>query len=235
MAEYAVDASVRNVPRRQGIRYVPIVLISLLFLTACGGESTDSSDLPPIPPTMTIEPEATTTAAPEPPIEPTPTPEGEALQALDGGQEIAADDGRYTLRVPQYWVQNTAPPADIAFRESGGTPSDDGFTYRVSREPLSQSIEDVQDFARSQEEALREESPDLETMSVEPVRIAGTQGIRAVYTIDGSGESLLIHEVYVVDGETGFVLTGNAPLSGDTDAAQDLFNQISGSFSFPRG
>lgn len=205
----------------------------MLILTGCGGNAWDSSDLPPLPPTMTSEPEPA--VEPEPTIEPTPTPEGQVLEPLEDGQEITAEDRRYTIQVPRFWVQNTAPPADLAFRESGGTPADDGFTYKVFRESLPQSVEDVEDYTALQEERLRERDPDVEMLSVEPVQIAGTQGMRAVYTTTRGSQDVLLHQVYVIDGKTGFVLTGSAPLDGDIEAAQELFDDIAGSFAFPRG
>lgn len=227
MAEFSVDAKGRYAPRRPGIRYALTLLLSMLLFTACGGSSPDSSDLPPIPPTMTVEPEPT--------MEPTPLPEGDALAPLEDGQKITADDLRYAIQLPEYWVRRTAPLGDIAFRESGGTPENNGFTYSVARESLPVSIQNVEDYAEHQEEQLQATADDVTTLSVEPVQIAGIQGVRAQYTLTRGEEVVLVHQVYLVDGETGFVLTGNAPHDGDTDAARDLFNRIAGSFSFPRG
>lgn len=227
VAEFPFAWNVRDLPRRHGIRYALTFLISILLLAGCGGSSPDSSDLPPIPPTMTTEPLATP--------EPTPAPEGQSLAPLEDGQQVTAADMRYAIQVPEFWVRGAAPPAEIAFRESGGTPADDGFAYKVERESLPQSIESVEEYADLQQEALHDDFEDVETLSFDPVEVAGIQGIRAVYTAVIGAEAVLVHQVYLVDDETGFVLTGNAPLDGDTEAARELFNQIAGSFSFPRG
>lgn len=139
------------------------------------------------------------------------------------------------MLVPAFWVRDAAPPGDIVFRESGGIPADGGFAYKVTREPLPQSIESVEEFADFQQEAMQGKFEDVETLSFDLVGVAGMQAIRAGYTAVIGAEAVMIHQVYLVDGKTGFVLTGKAPLDGDTDAAWELFNQIAGSFSFPRG
>jgi hypothetical protein len=204
----------------------------MLLLAGCGGGSTGSSDLPPIPPTMTVQPVPTGE-----PIDLTPTPalEGQLLTPLKDGQKVTAEDRRYSLQMPQFWVRGTAAPDNIAFRESGGTPDVDGFSYRVTRDPLPPSVRTVAEFAEVQQEVLRGSFESVETLSVDPVQIGAIQGIRGVYTTGAGADAMLVHQVYLVDAGTGFVLTGSAPLDGDTDAARELFNQIAGSFSFPRG
>lgn len=222
-------------PRRQGIRYALTFFTSILLLAGCGGSSPDSSELLPIPPTMTIEPTIEPTTEPLPAVEATPVPEGQILPPLEDGQQVTAADRRYAIEVPEFWVRGTAPPDDIAFRESGGTPADDGFAYRVTRELLPQSIANVDEYAAFRQTTMQDGFEDVETLSFDPVRVADMQGIRAVYTTVIGAESVLVHQVYLVDGQTGFVLTGNAPLDGDTAAARELFDRIAGSFSFPRG
>ena len=180
---------------------------------------------------MTTEP--LVAAAPTP--TPTPTPEGQSLAPLENGRKVTAADRRYAIQVPEFWIRGTAPPADIAYRESGGTPAYDGFAYKVTRESLPQSIESVEEYAGFRQQTMHDSFENVEALSLDPVQVAGMQGIRATYTAASGAEEVLIHQVYLIDGETGFVLTGNVPLDGDTDAAQELFDQIAGSFSFPRG
>lgn len=179
---------------------------------------------------MTAEPGATLE-----PVEPTPTPEGQLLEPLENGQTVTAEDRRYSLQIPEFWVRGTAGPDDISFRVSGGTPADDGFAYRVNREPLPPEVQSVMEFAEFQQETLLNSFEDAETLSLDPVRIGGMQGIRGIYLTGAGADAMLVHQVYLVDAETGFVLTGSAPLDGNTEAARELFDQIAGSFSFPRG
>lgn len=175
------------------------------------------------------------TIEPLPTVEPTPMPEGQTLMPLEDGQTVTAEDRRYAIQIPEFWIRGTAPPDDIAFRESGGTPADDGFAYKVMREPLPGSIQSVDEYVELQNEKMRDSFENVESLSVDPVQVAGMQAIRVVYTAVSGAEEVLVHQVYLVDDETGFVLTGNAPLDGDTDAARELFDRIAGSFSFPKG
>ncbi len=168
-------------------------------------------------------------------IAPTPAPEGRLLAPLDVGQQVTAEDRRYTIQVPAFWVRNTVPPADIAYRDSGGTPSDTGFRYNVTREALPESVESVEEYAAARRQSTEDASSDVETLSMDPVQVAGTQAMRWIYTTEIASEPVLMHQVYVLDGDTGFTLTGSAPVAGDTVAATDLFDRIAGSFSFPRG
>lgn len=221
-------------PFRQHMWKSIALLVGTFILTACGGggEEAASADLPPMPPTATpVAP----TPSPTPILTPTPHPEGEVLDPIENGQEVAPADDRYSIVIPTFWVQGTAPPADIAYRESGGTPTDRGFAYNVMREELPADISSAEEYAEAGREAVEERFADVETISMESVQVAGVQGVRWVYTTTIVREVVLVHQVYLVDGGAGFLLTGNAPADGDRSAAYDLFNSIAGSFSFPRG
>lgn len=168
-------------------------------------------------------------------VEPTPIPTGVRLDALDSGQVVAPEDQRYSLRVPEFWIHRMSPPDEIAYRDSGGTPSDSGYAYAVTREPLRDGISSVDEYVESARETVEGQADGLETLTVDPVQVAGIQGVRWVYTVQDVSGHMLMHRVYVVDGNTGFILTGSAPVKGDTRAASELFNSIAGSLTFPRG
>lgn len=207
------------------------IVLSIAVLSGCGS-SDSQEDLPPMPPTATAVP---ATATPEQPAEPAPELEGEVLEPIEDGKVIVADDQRYTLMLPQFWIQGTSGLADVAYREPGGTPADNEFAYNVMREQLPAGVRDAHDYADSGRAAAEETLDDVETISMEPVQIGNIQGVRWIYTAPLTADTVMVHQVYIVDGDTGFLLTGSAPGDGDLDLARDLFDSIAGSFEFPRG
>ena len=215
---------------RRPWKLLPVLVLIAAVLTACGDSSQSPEGLPPMPPTATPVP-----PTPVPQSEPEPEPEGEVLEPLEDGQEIVADDQRYSLMLPDFWIQGTAASADIAYRESGGTPADNEYAYNVMREQLPAGVQDVHDYAEAGRQAAEETLDDLETVSMEPVQIGDIQGVRWIYTARLTADTVMVHQVYIVDGDMGFLLTGSAPADGDLDAARDLFDSIAGSFEFPRG
>lgn len=218
-----------GLPIWQLMRKMLLLAVGLLLIAACGGGQNSSADLPPMPSTATPTQQSTMV------ISPTAQPEGVLLEPLEEGQEVAPGDDRYSLVIPEFWVRGTAPPAEIAYRESGGTPVDHGYSYNVMREELSPTVTSVEEYAAAGRAAVEERFTDVETLSIEPVQVAGVQGVRWEYTATITSEAVYIHQVYVVDGGTGFLLTGSAPADGDPGEAGKLFDSIAGSFSFPRG
>lgn len=188
-----------------------------------------------MPPTATPIPAATATPTPQPQAEPEPELEGEALEPLEDGQEVVARDRRYSVVMPDFWVRGVAGAADIAYRESGGTVVDNGYSYNVMREKLPEGVRDAHEYAESGRQAAEEVLADVATVSMEPVQVGSIQGVRWVYTAPLVADTVMVHQVYIVDGDTGFLLTGSAPADGNLDAARDLFDSIAGSFAFPRG
>lgn len=216
-------------------RWTLLLAVALVaaVLSGCGGSSESQEDLPPMPPTATAVP---ATATPEQQAEqPSPDLDGEVLEPLEDGKVIVADDQRYSLMLPELWIQGTSGMADIAYREPGGTPSDQEFAYNVMREQLPAGIRDAQDYAEAGRSAAEETLDDVETMSMEPVQIGNIQGVRWMYTAPLTADTVMVHQVYIVDGDTGFLLTGSAPADGNLDSARELFDSIAGSFEFPRG
>lgn len=216
------------------MRMLSGLLVIAFVLAGCGGARDGSDDLPPMPPTITpevITPEPSPTIA----APPTPASEGEVLDALEEGQEVEPDDRRYSVVLPELWVAGSAPSADLAYRESGGLTGDQEYSYNVMREQLPAGINDAQAYAEAGRDAVETTFDDVETLSMEPVQLGGIQGVRWVYTLTVTADTVFVHQVYIVDGRTGFLLTGSAPADGDLDSAHRLFDSISGSFSFPRG
>ena len=209
-------------------------MLVALVLAGCSASQGDSGDLPPMPPTATLVP-ATPVPQSQGAEEPAADLEGDLLDPIEDGQEVEAGDRRYSIVIPEFWVRGTAPSADIAYRESGGTTVDHGYAYNVMREDLAGDVDDAWAYAEAGRQAAEETLPEVETMSFEPVRVGTIQGVRWVYTSRLTNDTVMVHQVYIVDGGTGFLLTGSAPADGDLDAAHELFDSISGSFSFPRG
>lgn len=209
-----------------------LILVSAVLAGCSGGDIGTSDELPPMPPTATpIPPTPAPTIQAEPEVE----LEGEILDPLDDGQEIVAGDQRYSIVIPNFWVQGTAPTADIAYRESGAAATDHGYSYNVMREQLPDDVRDAWAYAESGRAAAEAVLPEIETISMEPVQVGTVQGVRWIYTTRLTTDTVMVHQTYIVDGRTGFLLTGSAPADGDLNAARSLFDSISGSFSFPRG
>lgn len=207
-------------------RVTPLfVIILMLVLAGCGGEqSTADEPLPPIPPTMTPAPPATPVNL-----------QGDVLEPLEDGQEVLPEDQRYSIVLPEFWVSGVAPGADIAYRESGGTPEDHEYAFNVMRERLPATITDAAAYAESGRASVEESFDEVRTIAMEPVQVGDAQGMLWIYEMTVTVDPVLVHQVYIVDGRTGFLLTGSAPADGDHDAAIDVFSAITGSFTLPRG
>jgi hypothetical protein len=213
-------------------RYTLALLLLASVLAGCGSGQSDRGDLPPMPPTMTPDPVPDLSQPSQPPEA---VLEGEALAGLTEGEEVVPADQRYALVIPALWVAGSAPSADIAYRESGGLTEDHEYAYNVMREQLPAGISTARAYAESGRENVETTFSDVETVSFEPVQFNDIQGFRWVYTLTVTVDTVFVHQIYVVDAGTGFLLTGSAPADGDLDAAHELFDSISGSFSFPRG
>jgi len=216
-------------------RFALVLLLLSGVLAGCGGGQTNQDDLPPIPPTMTPDPVPAQSSPPAPSPPPGADLEGEVLIGLTDGEEVVPADQRYSLIIPSLWVAGSAPSADIAYRESGGLTEDHEYAYNVMREQLPAEVNHARAYALSGRGNVETTFSDVETLSFEPVQFNDIQGYRWVYTLTVTVDTVFVHQIYVVDGGTGFLLTGSAPADGDLDAAHALFDSISGSFSFPRG
>lgn len=216
-------------PNRRHTFILAAGIVVALVAAGCGNQQQAADDLPPMPPTITPVLEAT------PAVTPTPELEGEILEPLDDGQEVAPDDQRYALMMPSFWVPGSAPGTDIAYRESGGSPVDHGYAYNVMHERLPATVTSAEEYAESGFQAVEDSFADVEMLSLEPVQIGGVQAARLVYTVTITSDSVMVHQVYLVDGRTGYLLTGSAPADGDLEAAHALFDSIAASFTLPRG
>jgi hypothetical protein len=217
------------VPIRRHRHVHMLVVATAMIVASCGSQERVAGDLPPLPPTMTPMPAAPAV------VTPAPEPVGEILEPLEDGQEVIANDQRYSIVMPPFWVPGSAPGADVAYRESGSTPVDHGWAYNVMREQLPAGISGVEDYAESGRQAIENTFAEVETMSLDLVQIDGVQAVRWVYTVTVTTDSVMVHQIYLVDGGTGFLLTGSAPTTGDLGMAHSLFDSIAASFTLPRG
>lgn len=189
-----------------------IVLLAggIFLLAGCGSGPNQINEAPPLPPTATPAPRANL--------------DGELLVPLTTGAEVAPTDRRYTLDVPADWTQLDAPEGELSFEGEGS------LTYTVTREPAPAGAIGVLAWS----EQVQSEATDVDTVSFDPVQIAGVQAARWVYRTTIDGEDLLVHTIFLTDGPSGFLLTGTVP-DVETDSAVALFDAIAGSFTFPRG
>jgi hypothetical protein len=192
------------------LRAIVLLAGAIVLLSGCGSGPNQINEAPPIPPTAT--------PAPRPGLD------GPLLTPLQDGAEVTAPDHRYTVDLPAEWTETNPRESDFVFSGPGG------MTYEITRAPLPDDVS----TARAWSEAEQEAADDVETVSFEPVQVSGSQAVRWVYRESIDGEEFLLHVVFVVDGDTGFRLTGSAP-AGDEDATISLFDSISGSFTLPRG
>lgn len=192
------------------MKVIALLALGMFLLSGCGSGPNQINEAPPLPPTAT--------PAPRPGLD------GELLAPLASGEEVAAPDHRYSLDIPDGWTKLNNPEGDLDIQAAGD------LTYAISRSPMPDGVDGVQAWA----EQVREGTEAGETVSFEPVQVGGIQAVRWVYRATVDSEERVVHAVFLVDGDTGFTLTGTAPAI-DAEAALVLFDSVAGSFSFPRG
>lgn len=192
------------------MKVIALLAGGIFLLSGCGSGPNQINEAPPMPPTAT-------------PV-PRPGLDGELLAPLASGEEIAPADHRYTLDIPDGWTKLHNPDGDLDIQASGD------LTYAITQMPVPEGVAGVQAWA----EHVQANTVDVETVSFEPVQVGGVQAVRWVSLSTIDGEERLVHTVFLVDGATGFTLTGTAPAS-DGDASLALFDSVAGSFAFPRG
>ncbi len=132
-------------------RFWTLVLLSALFLSACGGTSQPTEAPVEVPPTNTSAPTATppptATETPIPTATPTSTPDLAATAAVEstaqaesvlaeldkvlGDSEIAYKDGRLIWQqTDKIDIRMTGPQASDNFRELEGSPTAGNFIFR---------------------------------------------------------------------------------------------------------
>jgi len=170
---------------------------------------------------------------------PDPTPTSEAqqygglnvLRPMQTGQEIQAPDRRYSLRVPGDWVQYDDPVAELAYRTIAADPS---FSLNVVREDIAANAR-VQAYAEDARERIARIYSNVNSFSLTPVRVGTVEAYRWIYTASVGQIERLFYQVYVIEGDQGFVLTGSAPVDTDIELLSSTFDPIAGSLIFARG
>lgn len=204
------------------IRALPVLLF-VLVLAAPATACDDGSQRP-------VLPQATITPTPVTPV----AGEGPFLQPLTTGQEVAAPDARYTVRLPGNWHAIQAPPAELAYAQPGSTKAADAVTVNITRQNVGEGLT-VRAYADSAQQANSRVYKDIVTLAYGPVQVGTHPGFRWVYTATTSGSPHLIYQLFIIDGRQAFVLTGVAPHSANVTDTQALFDSIAGSWTFVRG
>ncbi len=193
------------------IRYVVCFLVLALLLVGCG--SGNDNEI--------LSATGTSGASDGPNV----------LQPLTTGRDVQPSDGRYSLRVPGEWVQYDDPIAELSFRTVAEDPS---LSMNVVREDVPDNPR-VQVYAEEARDRIGRLYRNVNSMSLAPVKIGSLEAYRWIYTATIGEQSRLFYQVYIVDGNQGFVLTGSAPISADVPTFRETFDSIAGSLIFARG
>jgi hypothetical protein len=164
------------------------------------------------------------------PTEPEQSGSG-SLRPLETGRDVLAPDGRYSLRVPGEWVQYDDPIAELAFRTTTENPA---LTMNVVREDIEGNLR-PQAYAEGARRRVGSVYRNVISLSLSPVRIGEMEAFRWIYTATAGQRERVFYQVFVIDGNQGFVLTGMAPIGADLATTQATFDSIAGSLTFARG
>ncbi len=190
---------------------IGVLLISVLALSGCGGDNHSGAVAAPT--------DAKTDQVPG------------QLQPLVAGKDVLAPDGRYSMRVPADWIEYEDPIAELGFRTLDTSAPR---SLNIVREDL-QGMDRTQAYAERARQRVASIYQNVVTLSLAPVRVGDRDAYRWVYTATAGGTERLFYQLYIIDGDQGFVLTGMSPAGSSIEDSQFLFDAIAGSLSFARG
>lgn len=195
------------------VRSALLCVIILLSLSACGGNDDISSR------NATLTTEAQTAI------------DNRVLQPLVAGREFTAPDGRYSLRVPADWIKEERALADLAFHSSApGDPL--RFNITSERNPDSRTL---QGYAQAARQTVEETFVNVLSISFTPIKVGERDAMRWLYTATVSNAKHLYYQIYVVEGDRAYVLTGIAPTDANVEETRGMFDAVAGSFKLGRG
>jgi hypothetical protein len=158
-------------------------------------------------------------------------PGGPILPSLQAGRQVMAPDGRYSLFVPSDWIEIDSGIAEVTFQSSD---PGEQLTISIARERLNE-IRRSQVYAEAGRRSVSAVWSNVVTLTMAPVQVGDVSAHRWVYTATINGVHRLVYQLYIVDGDEGFVLTGFAPTTVDYAQSQSVFDSVAGSFSFGVG
>jgi hypothetical protein len=192
------------------LRVITLVALFSVVLAGCGGE-----------------PEPTATPMGQVQI----GPGGPILPGLTSGRQVMAPDGRYAVFVPADWIEIGSGIAEVTYRSPD---LEAAMTVSIARERLAE-IRRAQAYAEAGRRSVSAVWTDVITLTMTPVQVGDVHAYRWLYTATVSGAERLVYQLYIVDGNEGFVLTGFAPIDSDFAQSQATFDAIAGSISFGVG
>lgn len=192
---------------------VSACLCAMLAMAACGGADSDNAR------------DATQTS------EAAANVDARMLQPLVAGREFTAPDGRYSVRVPADWIKEERALADLAFHSSAPG-SDVRFNITSETNPSSRTL---QGYAQTARQTVEETFTNVLSVSFTPVQVGGREAMRWMYTAQVNNASRLYYQLYVVESDRAYVLTGIAPAEASFDEIRVTFDAVAGSFKLGRG
>lgn len=154
-----------------------------------------------------------------------------ALTPLSAGRDLSAPDGWYTIRIPIDWIESPPLIAELAARETTGA---NPMSLRITREDLD-SITTAQAYLEATRRDVNARYENVVTLSLGPVTINNVPASRWLYTATVDGEPRMIYQIFIVQQQSGLVLTGLAPPDADYQHVSHTFDEIAGTLSFGRG
>lgn len=155
----------------------------------------------------------------------------QVLAPTTTGRDVQASDGRFSLRVPNEWVEYDDPIAEMAFRTITEDPA---LSFNVVREEVADNTR-VQVYAEEARTRIGMTYNNVISLSLTPVMVGSIESYRWIYTASIGNRERLFYQLYIVDGGQGFVLTGSAPKGADLATVRSTFDSIAGSIIFARG
>ena len=184
-----------------------------------------ATSVPTVRPTNTLAPTAT--------IQPTVTiPPIAAVPTLQGGKIYRDSQMRFSFSVPSSWIQIQAAGSEVAFQSpapSGTIPA----TINVVLEKLPSNTVTLEEYDQAGEANLRQTFSDYRLISSTKVTFAGRPAYMRVYTATIAGRVLQLQQVYTVDGDVAYLMTGGSPVESFGQNAS-TFDQIIATFVIGR-
>ncbi|MCO5175975.1 MAG: DUF1795 domain-containing protein [Thermomicrobiales bacterium] len=153
------------------------------------------------------------------------------LTPLSAGRDLSAPDGWYTIRIPTDWIESPPLIAELAARETTGA---NPLSLRITREALD-SITTAQAYLEATRRDVNARYENVVTLSLGPVTINNVPATRWLYTATVDGEPRMIYQIFIVQQQSGLVLTGLSAPTADYQHVSQTFDAIAGTISFGRG
>lgn len=205
--------------------------------TAAAADATPSrSGADPLPtatrggagtPTVTRAPAAASPTRPASPVA-----LGTPLPTLTGGQTYRDPQARFSFMIPANWTQVQAAGAEVAFQApapAGTIPA----TVNVVIETLPVAAVTLDEYDQAGEANLKQQFPDYKALSLTRVSVDGKPAYKRVYTATIAGRVLQLQQVYLIERDKAYLITGGAPQEAFA-ANMAVFDQISGTFKIGR-